>query len=269
MTGEDGVNRDVMNGHIKYGLFAEAVRTKLRYFRDSIGNDVLNTVLATCRDRQLTIPRGDVYWRAQIGCRKELETRGDGDFSWEQEKYRPYDQDRMKPKPNWRSEGRVNPPGMPYLYLASTRDTALAEVRPWIGSILSVAQFKIERALNVIDCAKHHSKKTLRTLVREKTCCSDGMWIAIDQAFATPVTRDEEGGEYIATQVIAELFKSNGFDGIRFKSLLSEDGYNLALFNLDNAGLLGQTTLYTTASINFRFKLYGTEDIGHGEDRSG
>ncbi|MFZ0569740.1 MAG: RES domain-containing protein [Rhodomicrobium sp.] len=44
----------------------------------------------------------------------------------------------MKPIPNWLSEGRANPRGIPYLYLASTRDTALAEVRPWIGSHITV-----------------------------------------------------------------------------------------------------------------------------------
>jgi hypothetical protein len=69
----------------------------------------------------------------------------------------------------------------------------------------------------------------------------DGIWIAIDQAFATPVSKADEAREYIPTQIIAELFKSAGYDGLVYKSLLSEDGFNLALFNLDVADVINGT----------------------------
>lgn len=263
MTDEGGASfGPAMDGFIKYQIYTEAVKTKLQYFRDSIADDVLNIVLSTCRNRQITIQKGDLYWRAQLGCKKEFVTYRDGGFSWDQEEYFPYNQDRMKPISNWQSEGRANPRGIPYLYLASTRDAALAEIRPWNGSTISVAQFKIERDLNVIDCSKHHSKKMLRTLVRDKTCGpDDGIWIAIDRAFATPVSRDEEGGEYIPTQIIAELFKREGFHSIVYGSLLSETGLNLALFNLDDANVVSQATLYTAASISFDFQPYGNDDV--------
>jgi hypothetical protein len=161
----------------------------------------------------------------------------------------------MKPIPNWQSEGRANPRGIPYLYLATTRDTALAEVRPWIGSKISVAQFMIERDLNVIDCSKHHKKEFIRALKLYDKMLNreDGIWAAIDQAFAQPVTRNDESGQYIPTQIIAELFKREGFDGIQYKSLLSENGLNLVLFNLEDASVVGQTTLCTTDSIRFDF----------------
>jgi len=84
------------------------------------------------------------------------------------------------------------------------------------------------------------------------------MWTAIDRAFATPVSRDDESKEYVPTQIIAELFKSKGFDGIYYKSLLSDDGFNLALFNLDDAGVI-HCALYKADAIHFDFQNVGTE----------
>jgi hypothetical protein len=165
----------------------------------------------------------------------------------------------MKPISNWQSEGRANPRGIPYLYLATTRDTALAEVRPWIGATISVAQLQVRRDLNVIDCSKHHSKDSVLSLIRDRTRpTEDGMWMAIDRAFATPVGRDDESKEYVPTQIIAELFKSEGFDGIVYKSLLSDDGFNLAVFNLDDAGVV-HCALYKADAIHFDFQSVGRE----------
>ncbi len=75
----------------------------------------------------------------------------------------PHNPTRMKPIPGQASEGRANPKGIPYLYLATHRDTALAEVRPWIRSLFSVAQFKIVRDLVVVNkelCLRHNGGLT-------------------------------------------------------------------------------------------------------------
>jgi hypothetical protein len=84
----------------------------------------------------------------------------------------------------------------------------------------------------------------------------DGIWIAIDQAFATPVGRDVESREYVATQILAELFKSAGFDGIVYKSLLTDEGFNIALFNLNAADVIN-CGLYSASSIRFNFSESG------------
>jgi hypothetical protein len=57
----------------------------------------------------------------------------------------------------------------------------------------------------------------------------------------------------VPTQIIAELFKSKGFDGIWYKSLLSNDGCNLALFNLDDAEVIS-CGLWEATSIRFDSK---------------
>jgi hypothetical protein len=64
------------------------------------------------------------------------------------------------------------------------------------------------------------------------------VWTHIDMAFARPITRNDDSADYVPTQIIAELFKSEGFDGIGYKSSCSEmSGFNIALFDLDAAAL--------------------------------
>lgn len=64
----------------------------------------------------------------------------------------------MKPLPHSAREGRVNPKGIPCLYLADDKDTAMAEIRPWVGSYISVGQFKTLRNLNLVDCSVKHAQ---------------------------------------------------------------------------------------------------------------
>lgn len=241
-----------------YRTFAESVKTGLRYVRYAAADRFLDEVFAAGDTRKLNVPKGRIFWRARLGCEYEEIERQEGEFivRWPEE--RPFSSEGMKPISAWQSEGRANPRGIPYLYLATTRETALAEVRPWIGSKVSVAQFRVARDLDVIDCSRDHSKDKLLALLDKTRTRQDGIWIAIDQAFATPVTKGEETRDYIPTQIIAEMFKRQGFDGIVYKSLLSDDGFNIALFNLNDAEL-ASCALYTATSLKFDFKSEGIE----------
>jgi hypothetical protein len=165
----------------------------------------------------------------------------------------------MKPIPNWQGEGRANPRGIPSLYIATSADTALAEIRPWIGATITVARLQLERDLTVIDCSKFQSKwGGFLSIIGDKTkSLEDGIWTAIDRAFATPVSKEDESKDYIPTQILAELFKSEGYDGIVYKSLLSPDGLNLALFNLNDAKVV-HCELYKLDSISFSASRTGT-----------
>ena len=246
-------------GWESYGQFEQSVKSHLRYVRSRGASNFLDEVPASCANRKLIIPKKRIYWRARVGCKYETITDVNPDITVVYDEERPYSATEMKPIPKWEIEGRANPRGIPHLYLATTRDTALAEVRPWIGATISVAQFEVRRDLNVIDCSKHHSIKGISDIFSDHTRPrEDGIWIAIDRAFATPISRNDESKDYIPTQIIAELFKSTGYDGIVFKSLLSVDGFNLALFNLNDADVV-HCALFKAASINFDFKETGSE----------
>jgi RES domain-containing protein len=55
------------------------------------------------------------------------------------------------PPPNLARPGRMNPLGIPYLYVALDQATAIAEVRPWLGALLSVARLSPQRTLRVVN----------------------------------------------------------------------------------------------------------------------
>ena len=63
---------------------------------------------------------------------------------------------RMKPPLELAREGRANPRGIPVLYLSTRGKTAMSEVRPWLGSLVSCAHFTTTRDLKIVDFSVHH-----------------------------------------------------------------------------------------------------------------
>lgn len=106
-----------------YWSFARTVTREHRYVHNSATETFLSTIFATSRGRETTIPKDRYLWRAQLG------------YAWDP-LYKegrkvdvvpgPYPPERMKPLKDFAREGRVNPKGIPYLYLSNRRETALA-----------------------------------------------------------------------------------------------------------------------------------------------
>lgn len=133
-----------------YFQFARKVKTINRHIRDAEDLEFLSVLLAQAQaDRKMTIPKGTILWRAQLGFA--------WDPLWDGEKYiddfveGPHPPERMKPLRDKAREGRVNPQGIPCLYLSNRKETALSEVRPWLGSHISIAQFRTVRELGIVD----------------------------------------------------------------------------------------------------------------------
>jgi RES domain-containing protein len=216
--------------------FEHAVKQQTRYVRTSDMEDFLDVVRETAEKRVEILAAETPLWRAQLEVEWRPEYDGDGD--WIGESPWPHGKDRMKPLRDCATEGRANPKGIPYLYLATDRDTAIAEVRPWIGSEISVGLFKTQRELRVVNCM---TRARLTRVFLEEPSAEDRektVWIHIDEAFSRPVTRNEDVADYVPSQIIAELFKAQGYDGIAFGSSVSETGYNVVLFDLDAADIV-------------------------------
>lgn len=79
----------------------------------------------------------------------------------------PYPVDRMKPRRDRTKEGRANPKGIPYLYTANDKETAIAEVRPWIGAYVSIAELKVVRPLTIVNCT-HQDATRLTSISRNR-----------------------------------------------------------------------------------------------------
>jgi hypothetical protein len=229
--------------------FEEVTKNKTRYVHAPEVEEFLDTVLQTSKKRVELLAKEKILWRGQIGC--------DWEPIYEQgehidENPVPHPPARMKPLRDRANEGRANPKGIPCLYLATNRDTALAEVRPWIGSSISVGQFKMLRELRLINCTT--DKQGFIYYLKEPSAGKreESVWADIDRAFARPVSPSDDVADYVPTQIIAELFKTNNFDGIAYRSSLG-DGHNIALFDLDTVELVS-CFLFKAKNIRFDFQ---------------
>jgi hypothetical protein len=225
-----------------YQRFAEEVQRKNRFIRNKESEDFLDAVLETCQKRISNASSGGKLWRAQLGC--DWRPEGEGEEIFEVPcGYRPL---RMSPISEKTNEGRINPRRIAYLYIATDVETAIAEVRPWVGAYISIGQFEIISNLKLVDCTKDLRKgiivygKEPSPEEREKA-----VWEDINRAFSYPIGPGDDFAAYVSTQIIGELFKINGFDGIIYRSSLGP-GQNICLFNLDAAKMVFGTLYYVT-----------------------
>ena len=136
-----------------YEVFALSVRKKYRYVHDAEVDQFLSDVRATSADKATTLNEGEFLYRAQRGCIENprmpppswispsLLPSGSGimpppppikDWMVEMAPIRePHAPDRMRPRKHLATEGRINPKGIGYVYLATDEETAMSEMRPW------------------------------------------------------------------------------------------------------------------------------------------
>ena len=194
--------------------FTESIRREWQFVRSLEQQEFLSTVLASSLNSREQIAEGTFVWRAQVG-HDWLSDDSEDNFC-------PFPPERMKPLPYQAAEGRANPKGMPYLYTATDQDTAIAEVRPWVGALVSVAELRVTRALTVVNCISDSRRLILRINEPDAPEKERAVWQDIDDAFSRPVTPHEHIADYVPTQVLAEFFRSQGVDGIGYKVLLDK-----------------------------------------------
>jgi len=65
------------------------------------------------------------------------------------------------------------------------------------------------------------------------------VWGAINAAFSRPVSPSESPMRYLPTQYLSEKLKTEGYDGIAYRSSLNKEGHNVALFDPQAAKCVG------------------------------
>ncbi len=220
---------------LSYWNFSGKIKRQSRFIWDVEEEEFLDAVAESAASRLVTLPNKHLLWRAQLGC-DMVEREAQGVFhdqEW------PYDEHRMKPIPGSANDGRINPRGIPCLYLATKIETAIGEVRPWIGSYVSVAQFKVMKELKIVEFGRLRDKNFIHFEEPNLEGRINTIWSHMDKAFSVPSTRDDNSADYAPTQIIAERLKKEGYDGIAYSSSFGDNGYNVALFNLDSAEFVG------------------------------
>lgn len=134
--------------------------------------------------------------------------------------------------------GRMNAPGVSVFYGATDADTAIAEVRPPVGSRVLVGRFELLRPVRLLDV------RTLKDVVVEGSIFDPSYLRRLERAkflerlsarVSMAVMPHDETLDYIVTQVIADYLATREnppLDGILYPSPQQSDGgSNVVLFH--------------------------------------
>ena len=246
-----------------YWRFANSVRTQRRYLLKPEARRFLRAIRSTAERRVEVVKTGSLFWRAQRGS-LTVEVPIDGTDETVEEDA-PFKVSRMKPLRGLATEGRANPKGIPYLYLASHRDTAAAEVRPWKAGVISIGQFRVVRELRLVNTTLFSKQALYLGRQPDPIKREEAVWGDIDDAFAVPSTLTDNASEYVPTQVLAELFREQGYDGIAYRSSYGK-GHNIVLFDID---LAAQVNCFLMRVKDLQFSFDVEDRFGYAVKGSG
>jgi len=200
-----------------------------RYVLDDKRKAIVDEITKLAKQGEDIIKKDTIFWRARINFNKFKFENNDVALLH-------YTQEEMLNTPSEVvGSGRANPPGISYLYLAENIETAIAEVKPYLGARIDLISLRLKKDIKIINFQKpvRLSTVSLLSLSKEEIEKINNIWFGMQLSFSVPLPPDDELG-YIPTQYIAELFKNKGYEGIVYESVQRKDNYNLVLFNRSN-----------------------------------
>jgi RES domain-containing protein len=156
------------------------------------------------------------------------------------------------PPPDRTPEGRANPFGIPFLYLASELSTAISEVRPWKGAYVSVATFESKEELRLVDLADDFSIHDPFGILELNFVVEDNILLRrLSKELSEPINPNKSRIEYIPSQFLTEIIRDEGYQGIIYPSALGS-GQNIVLFD-DRLVKCKSVKLYFVNEIQYEF----------------
>lgn len=224
-----------------WSSFEEVIKHKTRFHFGQIGEAstagpqeiepgrMLGVLGERLRPYICALEVGTVVYRVRIRSTKET--------------WKPCASELGAPPPDVARAGRMNPAGIPYLYMAFDMDTALREAgvsSQTVGDVF-VASFEVVAPLMVIDLTRLPKPPSVFDVARKHE--REGALFArgFVNAISRPVTKNgREHIEYVPSQVVceylAQVFRPEEgvrLGGLVFPSSVHENGKNLVVFPSD------------------------------------
>jgi hypothetical protein len=212
--------------------FCRTVKHSRRFFfyldkgdeddRDSFTpSTLLRSIALLCENNGLvsSLPKNTVLWRARSDL-KQRDTVCEQDFG-------------PPPEEAALQSNRMSPPGIPIFYLASTAETALYETQipqGWVG------QWSAKRDLRILDLRQLPDIPGIFSDAERATRLGLVFLHQFVVEIMKSVDRDQRVHiDYLPSQVVSEFFRDYDFrqgriEGIAYRSSVTADGWNVALF---------------------------------------
>ncbi|WP_295958789.1 RES family NAD+ phosphorylase [uncultured Xanthomonas sp.] len=153
--------------------------------------------------------------------------------------------------------GRANPPGLSYLYAASEPETAICEVRPTVGDVVSIGKFRAVKPFKLVDLSDPRAQISpfgLDLAALSNVQASMGLLAMLSEDLTKPTPPHKAAYEYLATQYLCELIKTLGYDGVRYRSSLNPGGHNFAFFNVEILRPLEMNPMVEVKGVHLEFE---------------
>ncbi|MGD0813512.1 MAG: RES family NAD+ phosphorylase [Verrucomicrobiota bacterium] len=221
----------------KWSEFENGLKTEARFFSrsaqvtlDEIFADLPNLRTSKASPAVMSVgPEAEIksLYRARVFAAEDEKLEEALKYPWE----------HLGPPPMLAATaGRMNARGISVFYGAIESATALAEVRPPVGSKVAIAKFTIERSLKLLDV------EALKSVAITGSIFDPGFMGLIQRAnfleilsgrISRPVMPNEEAFEYLATQAVADYLATEAkLDGIIFPSVqVGHASSNVVLFH--------------------------------------
>ncbi|WP_028605538.1 RES family NAD+ phosphorylase [Ottowia thiooxydans] len=230
------------DGRVLFGLRAERdravenlVNASLQRNWHEIEPEARQLIRSLKNDITLKLNAGQKYYRGRIGVHSRLKKVfcNPSEFPFT---YLPYSgKDIGHPPMLHASEGRFNRTRVSILYLASDRETAVAELRPHPGHLISTASFRLERDMVVANFGDLDIRKFLHDdRLRELRTI-----LSLADILNVPV-QPEHRFLYAATQLIADAVRAEGYNGLIFNSSVAF-GFNLVCFDPNDCTVIASS----------------------------
>ncbi|UVE19419.1 RES family NAD+ phosphorylase [Pseudomonas sp. LS44] len=147
------------------------------------------------------------------------------------------DQELGPPPARLATAGRMNAQGISVFYGATSMQSAIAEVRPPVGSRVVVARFNIQRPLRLLDLTAleyAHDTGSIFDLTLKDRLERVAFLRSVGKRMTRAVMPDDQALDYLATQAIADFLATENepaLDGIIFQSAQAKEGRNVVLFH--------------------------------------
>lgn len=176
-----------------------------------------------------TLLQGTIVYRARLGFIED-----------QSGKRTPYTgSDIGSPPPDKASAGRANRKGRTVLYCAYEEKTAIAEMRPAKGLLVSVCSLEVIKEIRIIDLTKELDWPN--PFLDESLAYSVELLELLHQLgedMGHPLEKNDDTSLYIPCQRLAEYLEQAGYAGICYPSSLNDGGRNLVLFDPSVAKIL-------------------------------
>jgi hypothetical protein len=157
------------------------------------------------------IQEGAEFYRARIGFNS---IKGSVD-DFDTDIIFPYFRDELGASPPFKTKGgRFNKEGTSFLYLGTDEKTCIAELRAEVNQPCSVGKFKVKRELQSFDLSPTKNEELL---------------VELQKLMLEPIHNGNKH-LYLVSQFISDILRELGFDGIYYKSTIT-NGENIVGFN--------------------------------------